>query len=129
MTDKRQKATKVKCKRDEFTTKTVNFARIYSSLEKASEFCWSSFTKDHKTLPESTRRKIKSNKLIHLEPHDYRIYNVNIDLGHQYGMDRTFAAAVHMLPCSYRGTLTGRLLYYLICTFTLAGFEGIVMHL
>ena len=51
MTDKRQKATKVKCKRDESTTKTVNIPRIYSSIEKASEFCCISLAKDHKTLP------------------------------------------------------------------------------
>ena len=31
-------------------------------------------------LPRRLRRNIKSNKLIHLEPYDYRIYNVNIDL-------------------------------------------------
>ena len=51
MTDKRQKSTKVKGKRDESTTKTVNIPRIYSSVEKASEFCCISFAKDHKTLP------------------------------------------------------------------------------
>ena len=50
-TNDTQKATKVKFKRDESTSKTVNIPRIYSSLEKALEFCWSSFAKDHKTLP------------------------------------------------------------------------------
>ena len=25
-------------------------------------------------------------KILHLEPHDYRIYYVNIDLRHQYGI-------------------------------------------
>ena len=53
----------------------------YSSLEKASEFCWHLFTVEHKTLPWSTRRNIKSNNInIHLEPNDYCIYHVNIDL-------------------------------------------------
>ena len=37
-------------------------------------------------LPRRLRRNIKSNKLIHLEPYDYRIYNVNIDLRHQHGI-------------------------------------------
>ena len=51
MTDKRQKATNDKCKCDESNYKTVNIPRIYSPLEKASEFCQSSYAKDHKTLP------------------------------------------------------------------------------
>ena len=37
-------------------------------------------------LPCRLRRNIKSNKLIHLEPYDYRIYNINIDLRHQHGI-------------------------------------------
>ena len=48
-TNNTQKATKVKFKRGESTSKTLNIPTIYSSLEKASEFCWSSFAKDHKT--------------------------------------------------------------------------------
>ena len=37
------------------------------------------------TLPQSTRRNIN----LHLESHDYRIYYVNIDLRHQYGISVT----------------------------------------
>ena len=61
MTDKRQKATKVKCKRDD-SNKTVNICGIYSSLEKAFEFCWSSLADEHNTLPKSTSRNVKLNK-------------------------------------------------------------------
>ena len=35
---------------------------IYSALEEAFEFCWSSFADEHNTLPKSTRRNVKSNK-------------------------------------------------------------------
>ena len=35
---------------------------IYSSLEKAFEFCWSLFADEQNTLPKSTRRKVKLNK-------------------------------------------------------------------
>ena len=62
MTDKRQRATKVKCKCHESIKKTVNISRIYSSLEEAFEFCWSLFADEHKTLPKSTKRNVKSNK-------------------------------------------------------------------
>ena len=52
----RQKVTKAKCKRGCKRGwirhyKTVNIPGIYSSLEKASEFCWSSFAIENKTLP------------------------------------------------------------------------------
>ena len=66
MTDKRQKATKVKCKRDESLTKqSILFCGIQSSLEQAFEFCWSLFTDEHNThntLPKSIRRNLKWNK-------------------------------------------------------------------
>ena len=32
------------------------------TLEEAFEFCWSSFTDEHNTLPKSTRRNVKLNK-------------------------------------------------------------------
>ena len=44
MIDKRQKATKVKCKREEF-----NICGIYSSLEEVFEFCWNSLADKHET--------------------------------------------------------------------------------
>ena len=89
MTDKRWKATKFKCKREEsITYKTVNICGTHSSPEEAFEFCWISFTDEHNSLPKSTRWNVKLNKL-HLEPHDYRIYYVNIDLRHQYGISVT----------------------------------------
>ena len=51
MTDKRQEVTEVKYKCHESTTKQPIFLEYYSSLEKASEFCCSSFAVEHKTLP------------------------------------------------------------------------------
>ena len=57
MTDKRQKAAKVKCKRNE-SHKTVNniFCGIQSSLEETFEFSWSSFADKHNTLPKLTNK-------------------------------------------------------------------------
>ena len=46
-----------KCKRWIYN-KTVNNCRIYSSLEEAFEFCWSSFADEHNTSPKSTKRKV-----------------------------------------------------------------------
>ena len=63
ITDKRQKAAKVKCKRDESLTKQpILICGIQSSLEEAFEFCWSSFEDEHNTLPKSTRRNVELNK-------------------------------------------------------------------
>lgn len=47
MRDKRQKATKVTCDHDEFTTKqSINSWNIFFSLEEAF------FAEEHKTLPQ-----------------------------------------------------------------------------
>ena len=55
------------------------------SLERAFEFCWSSFAEEYKTLPKSTMRKNGAN--LHLEPYDYWIYYVKkIGLQQQYGI-------------------------------------------
>ena len=53
MTDKRQKATKVKCKCNE-SVKIVNIYGIQFSLEEAIKFCWTLFPNEHTTLPKST---------------------------------------------------------------------------
>ena len=58
MTDKRQKAAKVKCKRDESLIKTANICGIQSSLE-AFEFCWSSFADEHNTFTKIDQEKRK----------------------------------------------------------------------
>ena len=55
MTDKRQQAKWI-------YNKTVNTWGIYSSLEEAFEFCFSSFANEHNTLPKSTRGNEKLNK-------------------------------------------------------------------
>ena len=63
MTDKRQKAAKVKYKRDESLTKQSIFEE-YSLLQnlEAFEFFWRSFTDEHNTLLKLTRRNVKLNK-------------------------------------------------------------------
>ena len=80
MTDKGQKATKVKCKRDESLTKRS----IFVEFEHFS-FAGARSQMNTTLLPKSTGRNVKLNNL-HLEPHDYRIYYVNTDLRHQYGI-------------------------------------------
>ena len=67
------------------SNKTVNICGIQSSLEEAFESCWSSLADEHNTSPKSTRRHAKLGKFI-FDYHDYRIYYVNIDLRHQYGI-------------------------------------------
>ena len=44
------------------SNKTVKIGGIYSSLEEAFEFCWSSFAGEHNTLVKSTRRNVELNK-------------------------------------------------------------------
>ena len=61
MTDKRQKATKVKCKLDESISKQAILWNVYllqSSQDEAFEFCWSLFADEYKT----TRTNVKLNK-------------------------------------------------------------------
>ena len=53
-------------------------------LDEAFEFHWRSLADKHNNLPKSTITLVKRDK--YLEPHDYRIYDVNIDLRHQYGI-------------------------------------------
>ena len=42
----------------------MNIGGIYSSLEEAFEFCWSSLVDEHNTLPKSTRRLVKLDKFV-----------------------------------------------------------------
>ena len=60
MTDNRQTATKVKGKLGRRKREESTFYKTV--LEKASEFCWSSFAVERKTLPWSTRRNMIINK-------------------------------------------------------------------
>ena len=50
MTNKRQKATKVKSKRDELNVLKNSQYSWNSSLQEAFEFCWSLIAEEHKTL-------------------------------------------------------------------------------
>ena len=61
-TDKRQKHTKIKCKRDESITKQSIFVELIFFIEEAFESYWRSLADKNKQLPKSTRRNIKSNK-------------------------------------------------------------------
>ena len=69
MTDKRQKAAKVKWKAMNLWVNIWVF--------------WSSFADEHNTLPKSTRRNVNIEQICIW---NYRIYYVNIDLRHQYGI-------------------------------------------
>ena len=51
MTDKRQKATKVKCKREESLTKQSIFVEYSLLLKKHLGFAWSALADEHNTLP------------------------------------------------------------------------------
>ena len=64
MTEKRQKATKVKCKREESLTKQSIFVEYILLQKKAFEFCWSSLADEHNTLLKSTRRHVKLDKFV-----------------------------------------------------------------
>ena len=46
------------------SSKTINICGIYSSLEEAFEFCWSSLADEHNNLPKSTRRHVKLDKFV-----------------------------------------------------------------
>ena len=85
MTDKRQKAKKVKCKREESLTKQSIFLENSLLQKKHLSFAgarWQMNTTLHQNRPEDTQNWTN----LYLEPHDYRIYYVNIDLRHQYGI-------------------------------------------
>ena len=87
MTDKRQKATKVKCtlKHEESLTKqSILFCGI-QSFKKHLSFAGARGqinTTVYQNQPEDTQNWTN----LYLEPHDYRIYYVNVDLHHRYGI-------------------------------------------
>ena len=99
MTDKRQKATRVKSKRDESITKQARFLE-YTLLEYAFEFCKSTFAKELKTFLKSTGRNLESKSEnqtnLLFEPFDYQVDYVTIDIRHQYGI--SVAEAKTSLP-------------------------------
>ena len=65
MTDKRQKATKVKCKGEESRTKQLIFVEYSLLLKKHLSFAaWSTLADEHNTLPKSNRRHVKLVKFI-----------------------------------------------------------------
>lgn len=101
MTDKRQEATKFKCKHDESITKQPFFCGMYSSLEKPFEICWSSLADEHKSLPKLTRRNINSNKFAFGTPSmtPRLMIDVNIDLRYQYGISVAGAQTSPLAKC------------------------------
>ena len=83
--NKRQKATKVKSKCAETITKQSIFVVLFFSrrsiwvlLELVCR--WT----QHFTKIDQEKHKIE--QILHLEPHDYPIYYINIDFCHQYGI-------------------------------------------
>ena len=63
MTNNRQKATKVKCKRDESITNSQYLWNIFFSRRSINfQFCWSSLEVEHNASPKSTRRNVQLNK-------------------------------------------------------------------
>ena len=98
MTEKRQKATKVKCKCQESLTKQLIFVECSLLQEKHLSFAgarWQMNTTLYQNQPEDAKNWTN----LYLEPHDYWIYYVNIDLHHQYGISeaelQTFLHAKH----------------------------------
>ena len=85
MTDKRHEATKVKCKREESLTKQPIFVE-YSLLQKKHLSFAGARGQINTTLYQNRPEDTQNWTNLHLEPHDYWIYYVRIDLGHQYGI-------------------------------------------
>ena len=86
MTDKRQKATKVKCKHSESLTKPSIFVE-YSLLQKKHLSFAGAHLEINTHFSKIGQEKSKIEQTcISREPHDYLIHNVNIDLHHQYGI-------------------------------------------
>ena len=96
MTDKRQKATKVKCKRDESRKNRQNWWNIFFPRRSTWVLLelvrrWTQhFSKNRPGEMENWAN-------LDVRPHDYRICYINIDLRHQYGisvaMSQTFLRA------------------------------------
>ena len=98
MTDKRQKATKVKCKREESLTKQSIYVEYSLLLKKHLSLAgarWQMNRTLHQNRPEDTQNWTN----LYLEAHDYWIHYVNIDLRQQYGISvtesQTFLLAKH----------------------------------
>ena len=85
MTDKRQKAVKVKWKHDEPLTKQSIFVE-YSLLQKKHLSFSGAHSQLNTTLYQNRPGETEDWTNLRLEPHDYRIYYVNIDLCLRYGI-------------------------------------------
>ena len=85
MTDKRQKATKVKCKREESLTKQSIFVE-YSLLQKKHLSFSGAHSQMNTTLYQNWPGETENWTNLRLEPHYYWIYYVNIDLHPRYGI-------------------------------------------
>ena len=85
ITDKRQKASKIKCKREESLANQSIFVEYTRLQKKRWSFAgarWQMNTTLYQNRPEDTQNWTN----LYLEPHDYRNYYVNIDLRHQHGI-------------------------------------------
>ena len=85
MTDKRQEAKKVKCKGEESLTKQsifVEYSLLWKKHLSLAGARWQMNTTLHQNRQEVTQNWTN----LYLEPHDYRIHYVNINVRHQYGI-------------------------------------------
>ena len=66
---------------------TIVIGKIYSSLfsKKHLSFAAAHLEKKSKLYINTLQQETKSQPVLHLEPHDYEIDYVNIDLCHRYG--------------------------------------------
>ena len=96
-TKDKRRAAKVKCKHDESLTKQ-SICVEYSLLYK-KHLSFAGAHSHNTTLFRNRPGETWNWTNLHLEPHDYRIYYVNIDLRHQYGISvaelQTFLLAKH----------------------------------
>ena len=85
MIDKRQKATKFKCKRDESITKQSVFLEYVLLSKFFFRVLLELVRKGSQNFTIIDQEKHKIKQILHRKPHDYRIYYLNIDLRYQYG--------------------------------------------
>ena len=85
MTDKRQKATKVKCKRGESITKKSIFVENIRLKKRHLSFAGAR-SQMNTIFYQNHQEKRKIEQICLWNPMITRIYYVNIDLRHQYGI-------------------------------------------
>ena len=101
MIDKRQKATKVKCKCEESLTNQSIFME-YSLLQKKHLSFAGAPWQMSTTLCQNRLEGTHNWTNLNLEPRDYWIYYVNIDFRHQYGISVAESQTLILAKCPQR---------------------------